>query len=278
MEMAATQTRTRSRRIVHDRVQLDHVPEPNEAPNIARALRKAWGARPAGRLDLKRICDRLGVEVSVVSLEVPDGGAQGFLIPRANGFLIEVDPEPRGGWQSVSPSLRSSLERHRKRFLIAHELAHTLFYEDRPARPRRLVFDSVRQEAFCDELARALLVPQEIAATLPFTPEGVVELQRRFDVSMEVALRSSVASHPGTGIAWLLLQRHDEMRVQWTSADRSLTARALRALRKLATRASRNGSAETGLVAPNRPARALYLPHREQVIVTLDSQTSGSAS
>jgi hypothetical protein len=206
----------------------------------------------------------------VLSMGVPDGGAQGFLIPKVNGrrFRIEVDPEPAAGWESVAPNLRKSLARHRTRFLVAHELAHTFFFADGPTGPERVVFDSPGQETFCDELARALLVPHEAAVELPFTPEGVVELQRRFDVSMEVALRSAVAAHGETGVAWLLLQRDEETLVQWTSADRRLTSRALRALRRLAGRASRNGQAEADLMTPNHLAHALYLPRRKQVIVT----------
>ncbi len=249
---------------------LHYVPEPDEVPAVARKARHAWGLGPASRLDIARVCRLLDIEVSFVSLDVPDGGAQGFLVPRANGrFRIEVDPEPPGGWQSVPPALRRPLARHRKRFLIAHELAHMFFYEDGPAGPQRVVFDSARQEAFCDEFARALLVPGEVAADLPFSPRSAVEIQRRFDVSMEVAVRASVAVHTDKGVAWLLLQRAGKTLVQWTSADRSLTAQALQALRTLAARACQDDSVEA--LAPIERAQALHLPKREQVIVTCES-------
>lgn len=249
---------------------LDFVPALSEVPDVAGRARRAWGVGPLDRLDLDRVCESLDIEVSVLSLGVPDGGAQGFLVPRAGGrrFRIEVDPEPAGGWGSVAPDLRKALARHRKRFLVGHELAHTLFFAEGPAGPKRVVFDSPRQERFCDETARALLVPRAAAAAIPFAPEGVVALQRRFDVSVEVALRSAVAAHGDGGVAWLLLQRDEQTLVQWTSAERSLTTRALRALRRLAGRAFREEQAEADLVAPNQPARALYLPRREQVIVT----------
>ena len=268
--MHPLQTSIRRQETADEVGRFEYVPELGEVPGIARTIRKAWGATPAGRLDPERICAYLGIEVSVLSLGVPDGGAQGFLIPKATGrFRIEVDPEPRGGWQSVSAGLRRSLERHRKRFLITHELAHTLFYENGPKGPKRLLFDSPEQETFCDEMARALLVPDEIANELPFTPDGVLKIQRRFDVSMEIAMRSLVAAaHTEPGIAWLLLQHPDETLIQWTSADRSLTSRALRTLRTLAVRASRNGRADASLISPNQHASALYLPRREQVIVT----------
>jgi hypothetical protein len=198
---------------------------------------------------------------------VPDGGAQGFLVPQEEGgFRIEVDPEPAGGWKSVAPGLRRSLERHRKRFLVAHELAHTLFFEAGPQGPRRLVLDGARQEEFCDEFARALLVPEEIAAQLPFAPESVVELQRRFDVSIELALRGLAAAHDGIG--WLLVQREDKTLIQWDSAGPNRTARSLGALRKLARRAAQTAGEVTMPLGRDGYGRALHLTGREQAIVT----------
>src|SRR5258707_15470842 len=136
----------RPRNTEHQEIRLGQVPEPSEVPDIARRARKAWELRPRAKLDLRRICGNLGIEVSVVSLEVPEGGAQGFLIPRPGGFLVEIDPEPRGGGQSGPPPLPSQLGRPRKRFLIAPQLAHTLFYEDHPTGPRPLVPGSPRQD------------------------------------------------------------------------------------------------------------------------------------
>lgn len=251
-------------------LRLNRVPPLGEVADVAREARRAWGLHQASRLDLDRICDRLGIEVSVLSMGAPGGGMQGLLIPRrGGGFRIEVDPEPTNGWESVAPPLYETLKRHRKRFLIAHELAHTLFFEDRYAdRPRRVVFDSPQQEIFCDELARALLVPRCAAASLPFDPEGVVALQHRFDVSMEVALRSAVATHEDAEAAWLLLRHDEKMLVQWSSMDRRFTARALHALRRLAAVASRDRHAEATLNTGKMHAQALYLSHREQVVVT----------
>lgn len=270
--MQPTQARKRSSRGRRERVhrehlQLDRVPQPEEVARIAERARRSWGVSSSSRLDIPRVCERLGIEVSVMAMDVPDGGAQGFLIPTTEGrFRIEVDPEPVGGWQSVTPKLRRTLARHRQRFLVAHELAHTLFYTVGSAAPERLVLDSEQQEAFCDDLARALLVPPPVADQTPFTPEGVIALQRRFDVSMEVALRSAVTTHNGN--AWLLLLRSDGLRVQWTSEQRQITARALPGLRQLANAAARDGSAQTSLAGLPLTARAQYLPEREQVIVT----------
>jgi hypothetical protein len=166
------------------------------------------------------------------------------------------------------PPLRSSLRRHRSRFLVCHELAHTLFYRLGSAGPERLVFDSSRQEAFCDELACSLLIPPAVARERFFGPAAIVKLQRQFDVSMELAVRSAVAAHSGRGVAWLLLRRAERTLVQWTSADQGHTARALRPLRGLVERAacSTSGSAQSAGTAFT--ADALFLHSRSQAIVT----------
>lgn len=249
-------------------LRLDHVPEPAAVTSLAAQARHCWGATPDAKLDLGRACNRLGVEVREVALEVPAGGAQGFLIPRPGGFLIEVDPEPHGSWESVPRALRAQLRRHRKRFLIAHELTHTFFYGDGPTGPRRVVFDSPQQEIFCDEMARALLVPAAVAAALPFEPESAVEIQRRFDVSMEVALRALAAAHGDHAVAWLLLRTREETLIQWTSANGRLTKRAMKELRTLATGAAKTGRSESVLLSSGSCAFARHLPKRNQVIVT----------
>lgn len=240
---------------------LDRAPNPAEAPKIAAKLRVAWGLSSQEKLDLDRVCERLGAEVSTIHLDVPRGGAQGFLIPRTDGFLIEVDPEPSGGWGSVRAALRLDLSRHRRRFLIAHEIAHTLFYRSGPDGPRRAVAASAAEEDFCDALARALLVPQVAAASLPFDPDSALHLQRRFDVSLELSLRSLASAHPDDRAAWLLLHRDGEILVQWASGSHQLPA-----VRELAKQAwSGNTNLDHG---SDGSANALCLRERGQVIVT----------
>ena len=247
-------------------VRLERVPPLREAPELARRLRKSWGVGGAAPLDLDAVCRHLGVEIAERPLGAASGGAQGFLVPRhRGGFRAEVDPEPRCGWSLVSPSARAVLRRHRWRFLVCHELAHTVFYEDGPGAPQRMVPGSERQEAFCDELARALLVPRGAAASLPLCPESVLGLQHRYDVSMEIAFRSLVAAHGGA-VGWLLLKRDRGIRIQWTSADQGLTAEALAALRSLAGRAVQAGRAVAPLT--DSPSEAVFVEGRDQVIVT----------
>lgn len=249
-------------------MQLHHVPEPSEVAGLAARLRLSCGLEADTPLDIDQICCRIGVDVKERSLGGARGGTQGLLLPNRHGFSIEVDPEPRGGWPGVAAPLRSSLHRHRTRFLVCHELAHTLFYCRDAGGPSRLVFDSARQEAFCDELARSLLVPPAVALTQPFGPTGIVKLQRRFDVSMEVAVRSAVAAHSDRRMAWLVLRRGQETRIQWTSADQKRTAKALASLRALVDRAAGSADGSAQSTGSAFRANALFLGSRQQAIVT----------
>lgn len=251
---------------------LDRVPSLERAPFLATALRESWGVGTSAPLDPEEICRNLEIDLVERSLGASAGGAQGFLIPHHGGrFRIEVDPEPPCGWSRVAASAATPLRRHRMRFLTCHELAHTVFY-DRSGNgaPTRLVGDSPEQETFCDELARALLVPRGAASELPSDTESVIALQRRYDVSMELALRSVVAAHHGA-VAWLLLQRDDGIRIQWTSAARAHTASALGTLKQLARRAARAISVEVKGEDAGGRFEARFLAPRRQVIVTSSS-------
>jgi hypothetical protein len=247
---------------------LDGVPQPGEAAGIAAELRAEWGVPPAARLEVDEVCKELGIEVVEQRLGGRRRGTQALLIPRSSGFSIEVDPEPPGGWLHVEPELRRALRSHRRRFLICHELAHTLFYEFGERGPRRIVRDSPLQELFCDELARNLLVPADLPRSLPFSPDTVVQLQSHFDVSMQVAVRSAVASRSGRGVAWLLLRKQGRTLIQWTSANRVRTAEALTALQRLVDRAAhcRDGMARSSCAS--LLADGLFLEERQQAIVT----------
>jgi Zn-dependent peptidase ImmA (M78 family) len=93
--------------------------------------------------------------------------------------------------------MQENLRRHRVRFRVAHELAHTLFYWRRGDRPQRHLLDSASQERFCDAFSRALLVPPAVVARMPVNARTIMDLQEIFDVSLEVAARSLATAHPG---------------------------------------------------------------------------------
>ncbi len=145
------------------------------------------------------------------------GGLQALLVPRRAHFDVVVDTEPRGGWAQVGDDLRADLDRHRLRFRAAHEIGHSFFYERAAGGIVRRVPDSDEQERFCDAYARALLVPPNVAAALSPTPGSVLELQLRYDVSVELAARALGDAHPEAPI-WLLVEPDDgPVFVQWRS-------------------------------------------------------------
>jgi hypothetical protein len=213
---------------------LDRVPRLSEAARLAKDLREAvlgLERLAAPLTDLDGILDLGRLQVFDAQLSAEEGSQEAMLVPLPNDeFAISVDPTPRGGWDCVRPPLRDELRRHRVRFRIAHEIAHTLFYARSAGEPRRSVLDSPAQEAFCDEFARALLVPPWVAAALPLTVRAIFDVQRRFDVSLEVAARSMAAAHGrGAAIAlWYRPSGADYLRLQWSSpaaeTNRSLLA------------------------------------------------------
>jgi hypothetical protein len=93
--------------------------------------------------------------------------------------------------------------RHRRRQRIAHELGHTLFYRAcGEGRPRRTAAAGrPEEERFCDEFARALLVPVPDGDV---TAQTVVALQQSYDVSLEVAARvaATAPGQPTVGLWW----------------------------------------------------------------------------
>jgi hypothetical protein len=202
-----------------------------------------------------------------------DGGPQGLLIPLATGgFLIEVDPSPPEGWSSAPLELREEITRHRTRFTVMHEFAHTLFYRCDTRPPERLIKGSVAQEEFCDALASALLVPPEAAAALPLRPESAISLHRKYDVSVEVATRALVQAHEKAA-GWLVILPGDrsEPWVQWGADTTRNAVGPWKLLTRLAESVKEEPSSSGRLLWRNghtTVARGLYLAERRQLVVT----------
>ena len=84
----------------------------------------------------------------------------------------------------------------RRRFSLAHELGHTLFYErqDGELKPRKDAPRGDSLEDACHQAASMILVPSkalkpELRQQPPASAAAIVEFASRFDVSIEVMLR-----------------------------------------------------------------------------------------
>jgi hypothetical protein len=122
----------------------------------------------------------------------------------------------------VPGGVRDDLRRHRLRFRVAHEMAHSFFYSRGRGEPRRLVPDSDTQEHFADTFARSLLLAPAAASLASPTAAGALTLQRTYDVSLEIALRSLLLQHPTCVGALLYWPPRSDItgataKVQWSS-------------------------------------------------------------
>ena len=201
-------------------LELSAVPTSEQTAELAERVRRSLlGAHSwdMGPVDVDRTCGAGGFRLQERRLGGADGGLEALLLPRAGHFDLVVDPEPRGGWAGVTPTLRGDLARHRLRFRAAHEWAHSFFYTRGSDGIVRQVPDSPAQERFCDEFAAALLVPPSAAAKLDASAVSVEALQRRFDVSLELAARAVAGAHPRQAFWLLVVPEHAPAFVQWRS-------------------------------------------------------------
>lgn len=168
-------------------------------------------------LDLEALCDLGRFDVAEKRLHGAKGSLQALLFPRPrNRFTIIVDPEPPGGWSLVAPEIRSDLHEHRLRFLVCHEAAHSFFFDRDGDRPAATVANSEAQEEFCDSFASELLVPRAGLDDLPATAETVVDLHRRYRVSVEAAARALAGKRPDLRIS-IYVQNPQAQLLQWSN-------------------------------------------------------------
>lgn len=167
------------------------------------------------------LAQRLGCRVHDKRLGAAAGRIEAKLTPRGRGFEIEVDPTPVGGWQDPECE---AVARRRRRFRIAHELGHTLFYGEGPdGRRTRNTPISEKEERFCDAFAAALLLPRSAVAKCNPTAEQIFCLADSFDVSVELAARRMTEVHRCQTALWYWeAHRPAELYRQWSSHAGSL--------------------------------------------------------
>lgn len=252
---------------------LNVVPPRGAVEAIASALRKSWGFEESEPLELAVLLELADAEVAIEDLGGGDGGPQGLLVPRREGgFRIEVDPSPPEGWRGAPRALQEEVTRHRLRFTVMHEIAHSLFYRREARPPERLVKGSEEQERFCDELASALLVPRSAAMSMPLRPESALALHRAYDVSLEVATRALVGGHD-QAVGWLVVLPEDQSEpwVQWGAERTQEAVGPWGLLSRFAEGAEEKPSPRGRLRWRNGQttiARAIYLAERRQLVVT----------
>lgn len=179
------------------------------------------GGPPVDLFRVARTCRVVSVHLRDMiprgGLEVVESGFRVYLRDAADG---DVDLNvPEGTTLSV-----------RQRFTLAHELAHTLFYEwssDRP-RPRAGTPPGPELERACDGLAAELVVPTELLRPRlrgreELTTTDILRLAEEFGVSAEMMLnRIAGAGCAAVNRAVILARRagpkEAEVRALWFGA------------------------------------------------------------
>jgi IrrE N-terminal-like domain len=178
-------------------------------------------------VDVVALADGLGCKVSMPNQISKTRAVEADLRPfqSQDRFHVQVDPTPRRGWAETPASDRDVVARRRFRFRVCHELGHTFFFKRKPGSgPKRLCPWNASEEEWCDEFARALLIPHHAATQSPSTADSPFDLQGKFDVSLEVAARAFAATHPRAEVAlWFWRAREDvvpsSLLRQWASVS-----------------------------------------------------------
>ncbi len=136
-------------------------------------------------IDLEQIAGLRGISV-VAKVDVP-GCEEGRLLPTKHGFFVQ---------------LKSTSSQTRKRFSLAHELGHTLFYKDEGRGPRHQVAvlssdEILAEERICNLFAQSLLMPavnlrEELGPIPANAPWQLLDLLERAARKFRVSLHALI--------------------------------------------------------------------------------------
>lgn len=153
--------------------------------------------------------------------------------------------------------VRARVAQETFRFLVAHEMAHTLSYTEGAGRPTRLLLNGRMEEIACDEIARHVLIPGAVAPATSYAEC----LQTCAATLVDMAMRWKIA-------AWQVLRR----------------AYRERGIENLTGILWKVGSDETAYVIDAVSPRGLYIPtkarryERDSVTSTLWSLGANAAA
>jgi len=171
---------------------------------LAHRIEKLVAAQSAP-IDLQAVATECGV----LAIEQREMIPEAVMTPDRAGFHIYLQ----------SNFAHASGARIRQRFSLAHEIAHTLFFERRDGamKPLRGAPTGHRLEAACHKGAGLLLVPDRLlrsalkTAPQPLSAEYMLGFARDFEVSVEVIIRRlNQVEAFGNRFAPVLLRRHQK--------------------------------------------------------------------
>lgn len=108
----------------------------------------------------KKIMETWNIEFNI--LDLSQSSFLGKLEPKQNGFIL---------------NLNKNLFTTKKRFTIAHEIAHILSFDTSSRWPERKVIHSKQEEDLCNQIARSMLLPNSLFNFNDFNLNDIDETQ-----------------------------------------------------------------------------------------------------